>query len=105
MFNSINSINWDELQLADGKATHVPGALSDLVSGDSKKEEDAYWKLENHVVLQGDLYESAFYILPFLFEIIRSDVSHGRKRVYDLLFEIANGYEAQEVSCMFKGVS
>ncbi|WDE06526.1 hypothetical protein SG34_006295 [Thalassomonas viridans] len=103
MFSSISKVKWDELQQAHGKATHVPSALSDLISGDSQKEEDAYWKLDNHVVLQGDLYESAFHILPFLYEILGSEVTNGRERVYDLLFEIANGYEAQEVSCQLNG--
>ena len=103
IFDSINKINWRELRQAHGDSTHIPNALHDLISGNPQKEEDAYWKLDNHVVLQGDLYEAAFHILPFLYEVLESEVTSGRERIYDLLFEIANGYEAQEVSCELNG--
>ena len=102
MLESLNEINWRELRQAHGDSTHIPKALRELISGDVAKEEQACWNLDNHVVLQGDLYEAAFYILPFCYEILESDISSGRKRVYDLLFEIANGYEARAVSCTFK---
>ena len=65
-------------------------------------QEASYWKLDNHVVLQGDLYQSAFYVIPFMIEIIFSKTQHSRGLAYDLLFEIANGFAVEDESCLYK---
>ena len=105
MLNNLEHINWSELRQAHGDAGHVPTALKGLISSDETEQEASYWKLDNHVVLQGDLYESAFYVIPFLLELLESGITNGRNYVYDLLFEIANGYAAEEVSCNYQGES
>lgn len=103
MFNQIDSVNWEQLQQAHGNAATVPSAIKNLISEDAKTREVSYWQLDNHIVLQSDLYEASFYVIPFLVEILQSNTSLGRDYVYDLLFEIANGYAAQEVKCSYDG--
>mgnify|MGYP000571271690 CR=1 FL=1 len=105
MLDEIEKINWTELKQAHGNSGHVPDAIRGLISGDRKEQEASYWKLDNHIVLQGDLYQAAFYVIPFLLEILGSKVKSGRSYAYDLLFEIANGFAPEETICVYDGVS
>ncbi len=103
MLEMMEQVDWKAIKQANGAATSVPSALRDLISGDAKVRESAYWTLDNHVVLQSDLYEAAYYVLPFLIEILRSGTIAGREYVYDLLTEIANGYAPESEKCLYKG--
>jgi len=103
MFNSIENIQWSDLKTANGTAKGVPDAIRGLISENEEIRNASYWKLDNHVVLQSDLYESAFYVLPFLFEILNSESKNGKRYVYDLLFEIANGYAPENEVCTLNG--
>ena len=103
MLENISQVDWNRIKQASGNASHVPEAVKGLVSDDHSIREAAYWKLDNHIVLQSDLYEAAYYVIPFLLEILRSDVQQGRDYVYDLLFEIANGCAPEEVMCTYSG--
>jgi hypothetical protein len=105
VFNNIDEVNWSELRQAHGDAGHVPEAIKGLIASDPKVQEASYWKLDNHIVLQGDLYQAAFYVIPFLIEILKSNIQSGRNYVYDLLFEIANGCAPDEVSCVYDGLN
>jgi len=96
MLDGLKAINWSLLQQAHGGAEHIPAAIKGLISPDEATREKAYWQIDNHVVLQSDVYEAAFYVTPFLIEILTSPVSVGREHVYDLLDEIANGHAGAE---------
>jgi hypothetical protein len=95
----IADVNWSEKNVASGRATHVPQALADLVSPDEEVRHRAYWRLDNEVVLQSDLFEGAYFVISFLLEFLDDKVAHGRDRIYDLLYEIASGYAPPEVLC------
>ena len=73
-------------------AEQVPEALIGLLSPDEETHNRSYWRLDNEVVLQSDLYEAAYYAIPILVQMLADRVPHGRERIYDLLYEIANGY-------------
>lgn len=103
MFESINKIEWDNLKEAEGTSSGVPNALRGLISEDPEIQKASYWKLDNHVVLQSDLYEAAYYVIPFLLEIIKAGGRSGRNYVYDLLYEIANGYAPDDSLCVHNG--
>jgi hypothetical protein len=105
MFNDMEKISWANLKQAHGSSEHVPAAIKGLISDDEKEQEASYWKLDNHIVLQGDLYQAAFYVIPFLLEILAANIRNGRSYVYDLLFEIANGFAPEEVPCDYDGVT
>jgi hypothetical protein len=56
---------WSRIRESDGPATSIPIAFRELLASNSPDEStNAYWKLENHVVLQGSLFEAAAYIVP-----------------------------------------
>jgi hypothetical protein len=85
-------IPWATLRTAHGTAGHIPEALVRLTSSDSDVRREAYWKIDNYVVLQGDLYEAAPFVALELIDMLRNDASYGRDLIYELLYEIANGY-------------
>jgi hypothetical protein len=87
------------VRTAHGTAVHLPAALEGLLSPDPTTREKSYWSLDNNVVLQADLHEAAYFVIPFLLEALRIRVPFGRDRIYDLLFEIGNGYAPDDVTC------
>jgi hypothetical protein len=83
----IDSVTWGDLKTAHGNAAEVPDALIALNSEDPKTADKAHWKLDNVVVLQSDLYESAFYVIPVLVEYATREHMHNKEIAYDILYE------------------
>ena len=96
---SISCVPWNDIKVASGSAEQVPDALIGLLSPDEETQNRSYWRLDNEVVLQSDLYEAAYYVIPILVQMLADKVPHGRERIYDLLYEIANGYAPAASSC------
>jgi hypothetical protein len=65
-------------------------SVARLVEAQTEDEiEDAYWQLDNHVVVQGQVLESALPLVPVLLALLLGELSSSaRVRVLDLLFEI-----------------
>jgi hypothetical protein len=84
--------NWASLKTNVGFAEQVPTALVDLLSDDKDLVEKAYWKIDNHVVLQSDLSESAKYVPKYLEEVVLKAKYKGS--AIELLFQIGNGASA-----------
>jgi hypothetical protein len=97
--DNLSRIAWGEKAVASGKADKVPQALAGLLSPDEQVRNRSYWQLDNEVVLQSDLYEAAYFVIPFLVSFLRDHVPYGRDRVYDLLYEITNGEAPPTVMC------
>ena len=76
--------------------------MADLLSEDEGVRNRSYWQLDNEVVLQSDLYEAAYFVIPFLIGFLDTKVAHGRDRIYDLLFEIAHGHAPATELCRTK---
>jgi hypothetical protein len=89
----LSEVDWSSLRTAHGTAEHVPAALEALVAARSPEAiRDAYWRIDNTVVLQGTVYESACAAVPFIVEILRTAGSDPlRVAAYDLLIEIVRG--------------
>jgi hypothetical protein len=89
----LQDVEWDRLATAHGTAADIPAALTDLAAArDAASVQDAYWRLDNHVVLQGTTYESALAAVPFILDILVTTPSDAvRVAAYDLLIEIAWG--------------
>jgi hypothetical protein len=98
----ISHVPWSEVRVASGKAGHVPEALIGLLSPDEETQNRSYWRLDNEVVLQSDLYEAAYFVVPVLVQMLDDRVAHGRERIYDLLYEIANGCAPPTTLCRTK---
>jgi hypothetical protein len=92
VFTRLDQIPWSELQLAHGHAGHVPVSVRGLLSADEREVNAAYWKLDNGVVLQSDLYEAAAYLPGILIELLDHATPAGKAAILNLLFEIGNGY-------------
>ena len=89
MKDFVSSENWSELSTLTGNAEHVPAALSGLLSYDRSEFEASYWKIDNHVVVQSDLYSAAAVVPKYLEEIF--PLATYKNDVLELLYEIGNG--------------
>ncbi len=103
MFKNLDDLNWSSYTQAHGNAEHIPDAIRNLISENATERYNAYWKLDNYIVLQSDLYESAFYVIPFLIEILQSNFDLDKGKIYDLLYEIANGSAPNSMTVEYKG--
>jgi len=81
---------WPQLRGACGSAEHVADALRELLeAADPVEAERAYWKLENHVVVQGQLYQAAESVVPVLLAtLVDPCPRHVRISVMELLYQI-----------------
>ncbi len=89
----LSGIVWDDVRSLPGGSGFVPDALLRLMAADSDAAaEEAYWELDNRVVVQGGLFEVAqFVIAPLLCALQDSVTLSAKPKVVDLLVEIALG--------------
>jgi len=90
MLEKIKTEDWSSLETLNGSAEHVPNAVLELLTDNKEKFDKAYWKLENHVVVQGDLYSSAAVLPKYLEEVVIK--ARFKPGVLELLFQIGNGH-------------
>jgi hypothetical protein len=95
-------VDWKVLRTATGTAEEIPTALLGLCSADKKTREVAYWKIDNHAVLQGDLYEVAPFAVAAVIDCLRSGPS-SKDEIYNLLVEFANGYAPDTATVQIEG--
>jgi hypothetical protein len=62
-----------------------------LFSGSSGERSQAYWQIDNYVVVQGDLFESAPYAARLVVDKLKANPDKLNLEILDLLFELANG--------------
>ena len=90
ILETAKNIKWESLKDCFGFIDYnVVDILSNIIGDDPNKREVAYWKLDNHIVTQGGVSESCFYILPFLNELVK--VTKNRTQILNIIFEIFNG--------------
>jgi hypothetical protein len=90
----LNRWDWSNIMECDGPATKIPSAIRELISADTPQEaRAAYWKLENHVVVQGGIFEAAVYTVPVLVASwVRNDrPTHFVIATMNLFFQILAG--------------
>ena len=87
------AVPWHQLRDDVGTAEGVPGAIRDLLNATSAEDaERAYWRLDNRVVVQGQLFEAAPWVVgPLLVGLTRPRPAFVREQVANLLVEIACG--------------
>jgi hypothetical protein len=90
-------INWNKIKTGSGNATHVPEAINNLFSIDDKIRENAYWKLDNYVVVQSDLFEAAFYIIEPIVALLENPYHANRLFALRILVEVAVGGNGDEI--------
>ena len=82
---------WKDLASAHGTCHRIPEALRGLTDRSDGVRQAARWGIDNHVVLQGDLYEGAPWVARALIEMLRRADLPDRGVVVDLLVELARG--------------
>lgn len=86
--------DWSRLRQATGHAGHVPGSIRAMLrSGSPDELDERYWELENHVVIQGRLFQAAPPVVSVLMAALTCRERPGWVRVgiLDLLFQLVIG--------------
>ena len=82
--------DWANLKGAGKAPTGVPLALEMLRTAASEKDaDDAYWQIDNTVVVQGALYESALPTAACIVTMLATCTPVSRIRVLELLDQIS----------------
>lgn len=68
----MQNIDWSKLKVSYGDSTILPLALEKLISHDENDRKWAASHLDNMAVLQGDLYEAAYYVIEPIIEILEN---------------------------------
>ncbi len=55
----MEKIDWSKIKGAHGTCEHIPDAILGLTSEDEEVRHSSYWRIDNYVILQSDLYEGA----------------------------------------------
>lgn len=89
----LNRHPWEDLREIAGSAGNVRGSLRRMLTAATPTDaEKAYWELENHVVVQGQLFESAERVVPVLLAaLLDESPPHVRISILELLFQIVSG--------------
>lgn len=85
--------DWSTVHVMAGPATAVPGVIEKLLAATTAEEANQlYWKLENSVVVQYGLFDSAVPLVSVLLAAIIEPLADPvRTSVLELLFQIAMG--------------
>lgn len=89
----MEAVDWPALRTDSGNGAGIPQALTDLWEATSEEmARDAYWRIDNEVLVQGQLYEAAVPTLEALLSLA-SMVPPGpaRKSVAELIQQIIFG--------------
>jgi hypothetical protein len=96
-------VQWRTLRTATGTADGMPAAISSLFSEEPEVRRASYWRIDNHAILQGDLFDSAPFVVA---EVIDGLARHQRNSedAYSLLVEMANGSAPEQNVVHFDGL-
>jgi hypothetical protein len=89
----IQATDWARLREANGTAEDVGVALLELLGSSTPDAgREVYWRIENHVFIQGELFEVAEACTAVLVAVFANErPRHVRIAALDLLFLILNG--------------
>ncbi|MCB9642215.1 MAG: HEAT repeat domain-containing protein [Myxococcales bacterium] len=93
MFETLDSIPWEDLTHAYGEASDVPALLRDLASTDEKVCTHALEALYANIFHQGTRYQATPYAIPFLYELLDSPQTHNKTFLVRYLVHLALGYD------------
>ena len=92
----ISRVDWAAHRQIVGTAERIPAALLDLLNAPTPEAANAaYWKLDNHVVVQGALFQAAEPVVSVLLAALtETRPAHVRASLLELLFQILAGEAA-----------
>jgi hypothetical protein len=89
----IEAVDWPSLRTDSGSGAGLPRAFENLSTVTSKEAaDDAYWRIDNEALVQGELYEAAVPTLEVLLSMA-STIPSGpaRRSVAELIQQIVFG--------------
>lgn len=97
LYGLLQTVDWNHVRSAMGGSGFVPESLKRLNQAKTDEEaNEAYWTLDNRVVVQGQLFDAARWVVGPLVSTLQAGVAApARRRVVDLLVEIALGVPHQ----------
>jgi len=86
------NVDWNQLEACGGAtdASKIPTTVPLLFSSDDDERKNSYWGIDNHAVVQGDLYSSAPYAARMIIDVLK-DRRVVTLEVVDILYELHNG--------------
>ncbi|MCC6176190.1 MAG: hypothetical protein IT305_12865 [Chloroflexi bacterium] len=89
----IDRVDWSSLRSSTGTAAYVPDAVERLASAETDSTaQEAYWELDNKVVIQAQLFESAIPLISVLLALLAGPLSPpSRFWIIELLLQIVDG--------------
>ncbi|WP_019099918.1 hypothetical protein [Chromobacterium haemolyticum] len=89
----IKRIPWSSLREIDGNATNIEFALLNLLNCTSAEEaENIYWQLENRIVVQGQLFQAAEFVVPVIIAaLFENKARYIKISLLNLLYQIITG--------------
>ncbi|MFY1684323.1 hypothetical protein ACN265_22610 [Micromonospora sp. WMMD730] len=89
----IEEVDWPSLRTDSGSGAGLPRAFEDLFAAASKEAaDDAYWRIDNEALVQGELYEAAVPTLEVLLSMASTAPSGPpRRSVAELIQQIVFG--------------
>ena len=92
----MTAIPWETLESCGGHSDpeNIPGNIDRLFSEDPKEREKGYWGIDNHAVVQSDLYSSAPYAARLIVDRILSGAPLYPE-VARVLYELHSGANEQ----------
>ncbi|MBL7997304.1 MAG: hypothetical protein JNL32_01580 [Candidatus Kapabacteria bacterium] len=99
IYNNWSHINWSDLKVCgNDNASHVPRNLNELCSDDFHIRNEAYWQLDNWIVVQGGLREAAYYTIVPLLEVLERDESKEKDMALELLLQLVMAADSDDYS-------
>ena len=93
LIDELDRIQWGKLRSQLGNAINVPLYFPRMIFAISETQGlEAYWQLDNYVVVQSQLFEAAEYLVPFLLSGLVIGTPFGKHMCLDLIAEIAGGF-------------
>ncbi|WP_437951431.1 hypothetical protein WME98_11795 [Sorangium sp. So ce296] len=91
MIWEIERHDWSKLR-AEGSASQIPHAIRELQAAATEPEAlAAYWKIDNTIVVQGQVYQAALAAVPCLLGVLLRCTDAARRHVLELLVQIGSG--------------
>jgi hypothetical protein len=88
----VGRVDWGRLRVSSGYASAVPSALVRLASSSTFDEGmKVYWELDNSIIIQGNLFEAAEFVVPHVLNLAVASSDHVRELALELLIQIVGG--------------
>jgi len=97
----MDETDWSALRCADGTADKIPERMLDLLRATVDEDADrAYWRIDNHVIVQGRYYDAAPpLIAPIGLALAGEGIAApARRALAELLTELALGHPHEDES-------